>query len=341
MLVVGSGAIAVLGGVVVKRLATPSPVDLLGAIAGISGVVLVVLGWRRLLGGLGRGWLRAIAAVLGTFVVAQFLLLPAILALDVTNRTRPAGSGETPASRGLAFADVRIVADDGVALAAWWVPPRNGAAVIVLPGSGSTRDDVLDHAALVAGAGYGALLPDPRGHGDSGGRGMEFGWGAELDVPALATWVLARPEVTRLGLLGLSMGGEVALTAAADDPRIGAVVAEGASARTWDDARREPDPHPVGIANEWVMFGLVGLLAPEAPPRPLVEAVDHLEAPTLLIVGAPANEAGLGPVYAAAAPGAVTLWSLPDTPHVGGLSTHPAAYRERVLGHLDAALLGR
>ncbi|HEX6131149.1 MAG TPA: alpha/beta fold hydrolase, partial [Actinomycetota bacterium] len=297
--------------------------------------------WRLLLGGLGRAWLRAVAALVGTLVVAQFLLLPAIIALDVTNRTRPAGSGETPASRGLAFTDVRIVADDGVALAAWWVPPRNAGAVIVLPGSGSTRDDVLDHAALVAGAGYGALLPDPRGHGDSGGRGMEFGWGAELDVPALATWVLARPEVTEgVGLLGLSMGGEVALTAAANDARIEAVVAEGASARTWDDARREPDPHPVGIANEWVLFGLVGVLAPEAPPRALVEAVGELEAPTLLIAGAPANEARLGPVYAAAAPDAVTLWSLPDTPHVGGLSTHPAAYRERVLGHLDAALLG-
>jgi hypothetical protein len=49
----------------------------------------------------------------------------------------------------------------------------------------------------------------------------------------------------------------------------------------------------------------------------------------------------LGAVNAAAAPGAVTLWSLPDTPHVCGLSTHEAAYRERVLGHLDAALLGR
>ena len=67
-------------------------------------------------------------------------------------------------------------------------------------------------------AGYGALLVDPRGHGDSGGRLMDFGWGAERDAHAAVSWVLDRPEVTGgVALFGLSMGGEIALTAAAGD----------------------------------------------------------------------------------------------------------------------------
>jgi hypothetical protein len=36
-------------------------------------------------------------------------------------------------------------------------------------------------------------------------------------------------------VLGLSTGAEVAITAAADDPRIAVVVADGAEARTFDD----------------------------------------------------------------------------------------------------------
>jgi hypothetical protein len=27
----------------------------------------------------------------------------------------------------------------------------------------------------------------------------------------------------------------------------------------------------------------------------------------------------------------VTLWTLPDTPHISAIRTHPAEYRERVL----------
>jgi hypothetical protein len=36
----------------------------------------------------------------------------------------------------------------------------------------------------------------------------------------------------------------------------------------------------------------------------------------------------------------ITLWALPDTPHIAALRTHPGEYKERVLGFLDQALLG-
>jgi hypothetical protein len=42
-------------------------------------------------------------------------------------------------------------------------------------------------------------------------------------------------DAGRVGVLGLSMGGEEAITAAANDGRIGAVDAEGATMRTTDD----------------------------------------------------------------------------------------------------------
>jgi alpha/beta superfamily hydrolase len=341
MLLVGFGSVAVLGGVVAKRAAEGvSVADLLGIAAGIAGIVLVVAGWRRALGDLSRRWLRVAVAAVATIVIAQFLLLPSILALDVTNRVRPIGSERTPADLGLAFRDVRFASADGTRLAGWWIASRNGAAVVVLPGAGSTRDEMLDHAAFLVREGYGALLIDSRGHGGSEGRSMEFGWGAERDVRAAVSFVLAQPSIERVGVLGLSMGGEVGLTSAAADPRIDVVVAEGASARTWADARAEPDPNPVAYANEWLMFALTEVLAPEPEPIPLIEVVRAIDAPVLLIAGSPANEARLGPVYADAAPETLTLWSIQEAPHIGGLSTQPSEYRARVLAFLEPALLG-
>jgi fermentation-respiration switch protein FrsA (DUF1100 family) len=242
----------------------------------------------------------------------------------------------------VAYRDVRVRAPDGVRLAAWWIPSRNGAAVIVLHGSGSTRDDELDRAGLLADAGYGVLVPDARGHGASQGRPMEFGWGADRDVRAMVSYVLARPSVTgRIGLVGQSMGGEVAVTTAAGDPRVAALVVEGVSARTWEDARLIPGQHPVALANSWLAFALADLLSPEPRPAPLVEAFAAVAPrPVLLISGAPADEAAVAPLYAGAAPDTVAWWALPDAPHTGALRTHPDAYTDRVLGFLGAHLLG-
>jgi pimeloyl-ACP methyl ester carboxylesterase len=286
-------------------------------------------------------WVRVLIGVLVTLPVAQFVLLPAGVAVRATNRARPTSSGRTPAELGLSYEDVRFVSSDGTRLAAWWVPSENGAAVIALPGASSTREDVLTHAALLAGEGYGVLLLDYRGHGESEGRGMQFGWGAERDVSAAISYVVDRPEVTDgVGLLGLSMGGEVTLTTAALDHRVEAVVAEGVSARTWDDARRQEGAHPVSLANEWVIFHLVPLLTSAPEPIPLVEAVRQIRDPVLLIAGSPANEATLSRLYAQAAPDVISLWSLPDTHHIAALQTHSEEYMERVLGFLDETLLG-
>ena len=342
MLLIGFTMIAVAGGVVAKRLADEvSPVDVLGMAASTAGVILVIIGWRLSLAGIARRWASASIAIVSTLLVAQFVLLPVGVALDVTNRPRPTGSNRTPADVGLRFEDVRIRSGDGTLVSAWWIAPENGAAIVLLPGSGSTRHAVLDHAALVARHGYGALLLDWRGHGNSEGRSMEFGWGAEADVNAAVSFVLSQPGVTRgVGVLGLSLGGEVGLAATALDPRIGAAVVEGVSARSWADARLEPDPHPVGYVNQWLTFMLVDVLAPEPRPLPLIDLVARIETPVLMISGAPSNERKLDPVYTNAAPDVITLWTLPDTPHTQALRLHPIEYEQRVIAVFDGSLLG-
>ena len=64
------------------------------------------------------------------------------------------------------------------------MPSTNGAAVVLLHGAGSTRSNVLDQAAVLARHGFGVLIIDARGHGDSAGRAMDFGWHGDADVAA-------------------------------------------------------------------------------------------------------------------------------------------------------------
>ena len=70
---------------------------------------------------------------------------------------------------GLAYEDVTFSTADGVALSGWYVPSRNGAAVVLLHGAGSTRSAVLPHTVVLADDGFGVLLYDARGHGRSQG----------------------------------------------------------------------------------------------------------------------------------------------------------------------------
>lgn len=324
-----------------RALRRMGPSDVIGIAATVAGVALVVLGWRRVLARTRPRWIAVAIALAATGAIIQAGVYPAVWALLATNRGAPPPiSDRTPANVGLRYQEVRIASHDGLHLAGWWIPSENGAAVIVLTGSGSTRDDGLAHARFLARAGYGVLLPDFRGHGDSPGRSMELGWGADRDLSAMVSWVLDRPTVEEgVGVHGLSLGAMVAITTAARDPRIQAIVADGPTAQTWADARLTLGLNPVMWESWWLRFHLIELLAPEPEPRPIVESLRAFEAPVLMISGDGTREAGLVSVYAAAAPDHVSRWSIPDAPHSLALFRAPDEYPRRVLGLFDRTLL--
>ena len=67
--------------------------------------------------------------------------------------------------------------------------------------------------------GYGVLLFDRRGEGASDGDPNLFGWGGARDIHAAVDFLEDRPDVdpARIGGLGLSVGGEMLLQAAAEN----------------------------------------------------------------------------------------------------------------------------
>jgi dienelactone hydrolase len=96
------------------------------------------------------------------------------------------------------------------------VPSLNGAAVIAFPG----RSSPVEHVRMLARHGYGVLMLDMRGQGESEGDPNAFGWGSDKDLDAAIALVESRPDVEggRIGGLGLSVGGELMIEAAASIP---------------------------------------------------------------------------------------------------------------------------
>ena len=112
---------------------------------------------------------------------------------------------------------------DGLAWARF-APSRDReplAGVVILHGADSRKESHFDFARACAGAGLAALAFDARGHGASpgplDGRVLD-------DVARMADLLRERAGVDRVGLRGSSMGGYLALTAAAE-ARASAVVA--------------------------------------------------------------------------------------------------------------------
>ena len=73
-----------------------------------------------------------------------------------------------------------MTTSDGLRLAGWYVPSRNGAAVIAFPG----RNGPQAHTRMLARHGYGVLLFDRRGQGESEGDPHGLGWEGEKDIKA-------------------------------------------------------------------------------------------------------------------------------------------------------------
>ena len=309
-----------------------------------AGVVLLLTGIPRLIPGPARG--RRLVARLSVAVVAAvavWTLTPAVLA---TNPPHIPSGDAKPEAFGLMAREVRYVAGDGVQLGAWYVPSSNGAAVVLRHGAGSTGPDVFAQAAALAYHGYGVLITDARGHGLSSGRGMEFGWYGDVDIDAAVSFLVDQPDVEfgRIAVLGLSMGGEEALGAAARDTRIAAVVAEGATARTAADKAWMVDVYGwrgrVQLVFEHIQYWIADQLTAASPPISLAEAARNVSPrPVLLITaGDMADEGHAAAHIQRSSPENVTIWTVPGAAHTRGLSVAPALWEQTVVSFLDAAL---
>jgi uncharacterized protein len=123
---------------------------------------------------------------------------------------------------------VRFPATDGLSLAGAFIPGTTRATVILLHGYGHSKTQLIPQAKLLHDAGFNTFLFDFRGSGESGGEFITFGEEETRDLAGAVQYVHTRRDVDheRLGLLGYSMGGSVALLKSGDLHEIRAIVVD-------------------------------------------------------------------------------------------------------------------
>ncbi len=321
--------------------------DYTGVLVLAAGVVLVLLGVaipfvHRGEGEASRGrrWAyRVVAVVAGALIVYAFVF-PVGVAIVVTHKYREP-IGEPPSA---AYRPVTFTSPDGLELAGWYRGSRNRAAVVIVHGGGGDRTGAVRHAELLARHGYGVLLYDSRGRGESDGSPVAMGWGWEKDVAGALAFLRQRPDVDpeRIGGLGLSTGADVLFDVAAEDRSLKAVVADGATAESFADYR-ELNGIDVAAPYWWTMYTAARVFSGSSPDDPLKELVAQISPTPLLLIatgGSIPAERDANRIYAEAAREPVELWDLPDVDHTAAIRERPREYERRVVGFFDRALRG-
>jgi dienelactone hydrolase len=323
----------------------PSGDDYTGLAALAAGLTLIAVAgatfWttRRMDGSRGRRYLlRALIAVAGAVMVFG-VGLPIGVAYVGTHVGR---LPEDHIDFGPTAESITLTTSDGVELAASYIPSRNRAAVIAFPG----RSGPQAHARMLARHGYGVLLVDQRGDGDSEGDPNALGWDGEKDVMAAVAYLKRRPDVDprRIGGIGLSVGGEILLQTAAHSEDLRAVVSEGAGSRSvGEELERSGADKWLGDAQISAMLSAgMTVFSNHMPPPHLNDLVPKIAPRSIFLIYTThgVDTEDLNPEYFRLAHEPKTIWKIPEASHTGGIEARPREYERRVVGFFDQALPG-
>lgn len=264
---------------------------------------------------------------------------------------------------GAARSPLDVRAPDGVLLRGWLVQPV-GQSASDLPSRAANETNVRDWVLLFHGvadnragdlrvadfllrAGYGVVMMDSRAHGESQGDLATYGWKERDDVRVVVATLESRVHVNCIFAFGVSMGGGIALQAAAVEPLITAVAAEApfSSFReaSYDYAGFHWNPwigrilfRPVVEAGLLATQYIAGFHAADVSPDRSVAQRPF----SILLIGdasdvvLPLRHQQL--IFAAAA-GPKELWIVPGATHAAAFGVAREEYERRVLSFFAAA----
>jgi pimeloyl-ACP methyl ester carboxylesterase len=232
---------------------------------------------------------------------------------------------KTPADYDLPYTPVTFTSQ-GIPLRGWFISANDSLVpqptIILAHGWSTNATQMLPVARLLHDAGFGVLLYDVRGHGASGDDGPMTLLKFAEDLIAAADYLDGRPEVdmTRLGVVGHSMGGASAIVAASMESRIRVLVSSSAFA---DPVALTQDVMRARHIPRWPFLWLVcrtiecwlGTTIADIAPQ---NRIGQVTVPALLIHGKsdqfipPSNMEAL---YAQAHQGRTQSWLVPGRRH--------------------------
>jgi hypothetical protein len=313
--------------------------DLTGVLAFAAGLTLAALAvailWIHRRPGSWRVWGQRVLAAIGTFLGVMLVLGPMSLGIIEVHKWREP-IGEPP---GAGYRDVSFRSGDGLRLTGWYRPTQNGATVLLVHGGNGDRQGPSRHARMLVRHGYGVLLYDSRGRGNSEGSPNSFGWEWREDVAGALDFLKGRPEVDprRIGALGLSTGADVLVETAPDRPDIRAIVADGTAAETYEDWHRLRGDD-LGMVPGFVMFKTIEVLSGDPPSPALEDRVRILRQPLLMVSAGTAEEYEFSALYDRAGGPNVEHWNLPQVGHTAAIRQAAKPYEARVTAFFDREL---
>jgi len=316
--------------------------DFTGFLSLLGGFLLLGIGvvtlWRtrRTDDSLRRRSLRRGLVLVGAVLLVGIVLFPASIAYVVTHTAR---AGVPAPNLGATPEEVSFTTSDGLRLEGWFIPSRNGATVIAFPG----RSGPQKHTRMLVSNGYGVLLFDRRGEGASEGDPNTFGWVGDRDLHAATDYLRSRPDVDpdRIGGIGLSVGGEMLIHAAAHSDAFRAIVSEGASGQSIRDQLNNTSTLDA-ILGFSAVTAATAVFTSTLPPPSLKGEVAKLGPAAAFFVygenGQGGSEEQPNKDFYAAARGPKQIWEVPNGQHIAGITTEPAEYERRIVGFFDRHL---
>ncbi len=290
--------------------------------------------------------LRILGVGLGTLLALSIFIALERTMLSVYTETTPAPSEVTiPPDLGFDVEEVTFESEDGVTLAGWHTPTKNGATIILLHGYGGNRTAMIWHAQQLVDAGYGVLMYDERASGESTGDYRSYGWEDTRDVKAAIQFLNSRGMGENIGALGCSTGASIVVYSAALYPEIDAAWGDGNSS-----VRAQDLPTPKNIVMALITGGnhlldwMYTVKLHIELPAPLIEVIDDIAPRPLMLVGGGTERPLVGSEadmytlrFAKIAGPNAQAWVIDEATHCDGPIQRPQEYSQKMVTFFDEA----
>lgn len=241
---------------------------------------------------------------------------------------------------------VALTSADGLRLVGHLLPAPAGSRkwAIVCHGYTSQGLHMVDMAQAYYQAGYGVLLPDLRGHGQSQGRYIGMGWPDRLDLLLWVDHILQREPQAHIVLHGVSMGAATVMMAAGEalPTQVVAITADCGYGDLWQLFSYQLKgifglpPFPIMHIADWFARRLAGYGMREAST---LKQLEKARVPVLFIHGEKDTFVPfhmLQQVYAACA-SPKQQFPVANAGHAGSAAVAGEAYWQRVFSFIHTA----
>lgn len=219
------------------------------------------------------------------------LLLPYFMGVVYVHRFKVPNSSDPQQILHRAYEDVAFTTADGMHLRGWFLPAAKTSdrTLIICHGLGANRSNFLPYCEVGDALHANVLMFDFRGHGDSDGHTVTFGYFERHDVLAALDYLRTqRPAQAReVYGLGISMGSSALLQAAAEaSPPFDGIVVDSAFASATELTDNILADFPAALRPYMGVCGVpiaslhAGCWLPNVNP---IESAARIQAPVLFI----------------------------------------------------------